>query len=59
MERPDDPLLSPVLNEAVLWFLTRWAKTYLLPDLNLYKNHVRPQTPLTLARLLCFLDSNW
>lgn len=27
-----DPLLSPYLTEAVLWLLTRWARTYLLPD---------------------------
>ena len=29
---PADPLLSPYLTEAVLWLLTRWARTYLLPD---------------------------
>lgn len=40
LEKPEDPLLSPVLNEAVLWFLARWGRSYLLPDPGLYKNQV-------------------
>lgn len=37
---PNDPILSPYLTEAVLWFLTRWARTYVLPDTRLYRNGI-------------------
>lgn len=43
LEKPEDPLLSPVLNEAVLWCLARWGRSYLLPDPGLYKNQVGRQ----------------
>ena len=37
---PNDPFLSPYLTETVLWFLTRWARTYVLPDTRLYRNGI-------------------
>ena len=40
IDAPLDPFLSPYLTETVLWFLTRWARTYLLPDTRLYRNGI-------------------
>ena len=38
----DDPSMSPLLHEKLLWFLRRWCRAYLMPDLSLYVRGLSP-----------------
>lgn len=42
-------LLSPQMGKDIVWFLRRWAKTYLLMDEKLYQQVTRPTTRVHLC----------